>query len=287
MIIAVSFGLFIPRRILESTEYGGVNIHPSLLPEYVHYYPKMFVLMSSHSFRGPAPLQHILLAGETVTGVTLQSLDDKCFDHGIILAQTKPPFLAIPHPDRCNYLELLNFITPQAASLLVEGIENGVFVPPLVKVSGPKPALLRHAPKITSVDKQINWRCWCSSIIDRRRRALGRLWTNIWVDANEVRRFLFEDIEIVAIPDALTKIGVTETNPAIRTWDAVPDVQFLFYSESGLAEKIKWPYVDDGEAIIIATRDGNAVRVKEITVEGCSRRPARTIMQESRVHQGR
>ncbi len=33
LIIAVSIGLFVPKRILESAEFGGLNVHPSLLPE--------------------------------------------------------------------------------------------------------------------------------------------------------------------------------------------------------------------------------------------------------------
>lgn len=34
LIIAVSFGLFVPPRILGAAKYGGLNLHPSLLPEY-------------------------------------------------------------------------------------------------------------------------------------------------------------------------------------------------------------------------------------------------------------
>ena len=34
LIIAVSFGLLIPREVLRSAAYGGLNLHPSLLPEY-------------------------------------------------------------------------------------------------------------------------------------------------------------------------------------------------------------------------------------------------------------
>ena len=37
LIVAVSFGLFVPRRILEGAKYGGLNVHPSILPEYVSY----------------------------------------------------------------------------------------------------------------------------------------------------------------------------------------------------------------------------------------------------------
>lgn len=34
LVIAVSFGLLVPGRILSGLEYGGMNLHPSLLPEY-------------------------------------------------------------------------------------------------------------------------------------------------------------------------------------------------------------------------------------------------------------
>jgi len=34
LIIAVSFGLFVPRRLIQAAKYGGLNVHPSLLPEY-------------------------------------------------------------------------------------------------------------------------------------------------------------------------------------------------------------------------------------------------------------
>ena len=33
LIIAVSFGLLIPRRLIEAAKYGGLNVHPSMLPE--------------------------------------------------------------------------------------------------------------------------------------------------------------------------------------------------------------------------------------------------------------
>jgi methionyl-tRNA formyltransferase len=35
LIIAVSFGLLVPPRILGKAKYGGLNVHPSMLPEYV------------------------------------------------------------------------------------------------------------------------------------------------------------------------------------------------------------------------------------------------------------
>ena len=67
---------------------------------------------------GPAPLQHTILSGTQKTGVTLQTLDDKSFDHGIILAQTPDPFLSVPNWEHCTYNELLETISPKAANLL-------------------------------------------------------------------------------------------------------------------------------------------------------------------------
>lgn len=33
LIVAVSFGLFVPPRLLKASKYGGLNVHPSFLPE--------------------------------------------------------------------------------------------------------------------------------------------------------------------------------------------------------------------------------------------------------------
>ena len=54
LVVAVSFGLLVPARVLKAARYGGLNVHPSLLPE----------------FRGPAPIQHTLLQRKRRTGVT-------------------------------------------------------------------------------------------------------------------------------------------------------------------------------------------------------------------------
>jgi methionyl-tRNA formyltransferase len=52
LIIAVSFGLFVPPRILKSAEYGGLNVHPSLLPKYVSRssYTSLLVLIPPIAF---------------------------------------------------------------------------------------------------------------------------------------------------------------------------------------------------------------------------------------------
>ncbi|KAI0105172.1 Formyltransferase [Hypoxylon sp. NC0597] len=168
LIIAVSFGLFVPRRLLRQAKYGGLNLHPSYLPD----------------LRGPAPLQHAILAGRSFTGVTLQTLDAAHFDHGLVLARSRPVLM----PDDCEFEDLLTAIKPIAADLLVQGLRDGVHVPPLeeagweavpgvgagagavaVAIEEPIPA-----PKVTTQDRQI----LPSRVPDmqRRNRALGPLW---------------------------------------------------------------------------------------------------------------
>ncbi|KAK9791271.1 putative methionyl-tRNA formyltransferase [Seiridium cardinale] len=113
LIIAVSFGLFVPPRLLRAAKYGGLNVHPSLLPE----------------FRGAAPLHHTLLASREATGVTLQTLDDKTFDAGVILAQTSLD-AAYQIPAGCTPPELQSALTPLATEMLVRSLREGRHVPP-------------------------------------------------------------------------------------------------------------------------------------------------------------
>ncbi|KAK9457935.1 formyl transferase, partial [Dipodascopsis uninucleata] len=70
--IAVSYGKLIPGKFLSSLPYGGINVHPSLLPNY----------------KGPAPLQWAILNSEHSTGVSIQTLHPTKFDQGQILWQS-------------------------------------------------------------------------------------------------------------------------------------------------------------------------------------------------------
>ena len=59
LIVVVAFGQILPQRILDLPSLGCINVHASLLPRY----------------RGAAPMQRCLMAGETVTGVTTMFMD--------------------------------------------------------------------------------------------------------------------------------------------------------------------------------------------------------------------
>ncbi|MCJ1379100.1 Methionyl-tRNA formyltransferase [Xylographa soralifera] len=159
LVIAVSFGLLIPPRILGNAKYGGINVHPSLLPD----------------FRGAAPIHWALLHNCKATGITLQTLHHHHFDQGNILLQTPQPGLDIPNPDVITPTELSAFLAPKGADLLLRGLRELVFL------SGPdsKPTtgLIRPAPKITPKDRHIDWAKWSAQEILRRHRVIGPLWS--------------------------------------------------------------------------------------------------------------
>lgn len=162
LIVTVSFGLLVPGRIIDAATYGGLNVHPSLLPD----------------LRGPAPIQRALLERKKSTGVSLQTMHPTQFDHGTVLAQT--PFPGLPIPDNATPQTLLDILGPLGAEMLTGAIEDGNFIPPLKDIlQGVSPPVhLTHAPKITPEDRHLQ-DSWDAAEIQLRDRVLGRLWTNL------------------------------------------------------------------------------------------------------------
>ncbi len=68
--IVAAYGLILPKRILEAPKYGCVNVHASLLPRW----------------RGAAPIQRAILAGDQKTGITIMLMEEG-LDTGPIILQ--------------------------------------------------------------------------------------------------------------------------------------------------------------------------------------------------------
>jgi methionyl-tRNA formyltransferase len=58
--VVVAYGRILPKEILDLPSGGCINVHGSLLPRY----------------RGAAPIQRALLAGDKITGVTIMKMDE-------------------------------------------------------------------------------------------------------------------------------------------------------------------------------------------------------------------
>ncbi|PCH85696.1 MAG: methionyl-tRNA formyltransferase [Piscirickettsiaceae bacterium] len=71
LMVVVAYGIILPEDVLNIPTYGCINIHASLLPRW----------------RGAAPIQRAILAGDTETGVTLMQMD-KGLDTGDMLSKS-------------------------------------------------------------------------------------------------------------------------------------------------------------------------------------------------------
>ncbi|NLU49853.1 MAG: methionyl-tRNA formyltransferase [Syntrophomonadaceae bacterium] len=74
LIVVVAYGQILPPELLSYPRYGCINLHASLLPAY----------------RGPAPIQRAIMAGETVTGVTTMYMEETLDTGDIILRREVP-----------------------------------------------------------------------------------------------------------------------------------------------------------------------------------------------------
>jgi methionyl-tRNA formyltransferase len=97
-IVVAAYGRLLPRAVLDLPPLGCLNVHPSLLPRW----------------RGPAPIQGALLAGDPVTGTSIILLEER-MDAGPILAQAERPI----GPDD-DAVSLEAALAEQGAALLVE-----------------------------------------------------------------------------------------------------------------------------------------------------------------------
>ena len=97
-IVVAAFGQIIPQRVLDIPTLGCINVHGSLLPRW----------------RGAAPMQYALMAGDDETGVTTMMMDAG-LDTGDILLQA-----ALPLADIANLAVLEARLAEVGANLLME-----------------------------------------------------------------------------------------------------------------------------------------------------------------------
>lgn len=120
LIISASYGQKIPSHILSLAKYGGLNVHPSILPRW----------------RGGDPVPWAIMTGDHQTGVTVVSLSDK-FDEGLIYAQEKIPIL----PDDTSTplrTKLFGIGADRLAALLPEYLAGKAKGKPQPKVNEPR-----------------------------------------------------------------------------------------------------------------------------------------------------
>ncbi|HXF68014.1 MAG TPA: methionyl-tRNA formyltransferase, partial [Burkholderiales bacterium] len=129
-LVVVAYGLIVPPALLALAPRGALNVHASLLPRW----------------RGAAPIQRALLAGDAETGVTIMRMDEG-LDTGPILLQE-----AIPIAPEDTAGTLHDKLAALGARLLLAA---------LAQAPTPRPQDERfacYAPRIGKGESEIDWR---------------------------------------------------------------------------------------------------------------------------------
>ncbi|HUP45852.1 MAG TPA: methionyl-tRNA formyltransferase [Thermoanaerobaculia bacterium] len=156
--LVIAYGRILPARLLEIPKHGFLNVHASLLPKY----------------RGAAPIQRAIEAGETTTGATIMRVDEE-LDHGPMLATATidiGPDERLPSVSRR--------LAERGAAALVEtlaALERGA------AVETPQDhALATHAPKIEKEEGRITF-AESGRVIYNRFRAFDP-WPGLFFESN-------------------------------------------------------------------------------------------------------
>ena len=210
--VVVAYGHILRREVLDAPGRGMINVHASLLPR----------------FRGAAPIQHALLAGDRETGISIMRMEEG-LDSGAVLHR-----LATPITDGETAGTLTSKLAELGATALVEALSLLSAGP--VKPQPQDESRVTYAPKISRETARLDWRRDALSV-ERQIRAFDPVpgaWTTL--DGAPVKLFgalpavgSGEPGTVLAASDRLVvaagggAIAAREVQPAGRNRLAVED----------------------------------------------------------------
>lgn len=187
--VVAAYGLLLPPAMLAAPRRGCLNIHASLLPRW----------------RGAAPIQAAILAGDAETGITIMQMEEG-LDTGPMLLRE-----AMPIAPRTTAPELTDSLSVIGARLILDALAH------------PAPALaqpdrgITHAAKLTRAAAALDWR-QPAAALDARVRALDPWPGTSFAHGTESIRVLaaeaFDAGAADAVPGTVLEV-VPELRPAV------------------------------------------------------------------------
>ena len=159
--VVAAYGLILPKPILEAPKGGCINVHASLLPRW----------------RGAAPIQRAILAGDEVSGVTIMHMDEG-LDAGPMLLKRELDIRGR------NAGQVTEELAKLGADALLEWLDRPTPAQPQPNVG------VTYASKITKAEARIDWSKPAEEI-ERQVRAFAPL-PGAWFEANGERIKLLE-----------------------------------------------------------------------------------------------
>lgn len=154
--VVVAYGLILPQPVLEAPSLGCINIHASLLPRW----------------RGAAPIQRAILAGDSETGVTIMAMDEGLDTGPELLKQS------LPIEPSTTAETLHDQLSALGARLIVEALEGlsaGHIAPVPQAGEG-----ATYADKLTRQEGRLDWRRPAAEL-ERQVRAFSP-WPGAWFE---------------------------------------------------------------------------------------------------------
>ncbi len=143
--VVAAYGLILPAAVLAAPRLGCINIHASLLPRW----------------RGAAPIQRAIEAGDAQTGITIMQMDEGLDTGPMLLAR------AIPIGPQESAGSLHDRLAALGAQLIVEALD-GLARGQLTPVAQPEDGAT-YAPKISKAETALDWREPAHRLADRIR----------------------------------------------------------------------------------------------------------------------
>ena len=132
VMVVAAYGLILPQAVLDLPRLGCLNIHASLLPRW----------------RGAAPIQRAILAGDTETGITIMQMDAG-LDTGAMLTKTPVPIL-----ETDTAASLHDTLAEAGARAIVEALARYDTLVPQVQDD----AQATYAAKLSKEEARLDWR---------------------------------------------------------------------------------------------------------------------------------
>jgi len=131
VMVVAAYGLILPPAVLDLPRFGCLNIHASLLPRW----------------RGAAPIQRAILAGDTETGITIMQMDAG-LDTGAMLSKA-----VVPIRDSDTAASLHDTLAAAGATAIVAALANYATLVPEAQDD----AQATYAAKLSKEEAQLDW----------------------------------------------------------------------------------------------------------------------------------
>jgi len=218
--ITAAYGCFLPQRFLDLPKHGTLNIHPSLLPLY----------------RGAAPVQRCLEAGDAVTGVTV-AFTVLAMDSGPVLRQVERPLTG--DETATEMLEELFEVGSEQLLQALPSVWDGSCADTMTQQDDSKAT---KAAKVKKEEAEVHLDLLSAQTIHNRARALHG-WPGVW-----------------------TSLSLGDGKPPVRA--KLQRTTLPAQPTGGFAEPVSRVVTLKGKAVHLTCADGSLLEVRQLTLPG-------------------